>query len=69
MLKVGKFTTEKLYYSDLIYNFATHFKISMITFDKILEDGRLWAVQYEDCPTNALQTVFDQWEDLLWWRD
>ena len=31
-----------------------------MTFDKILDDGRLWAVQYEDCPTNALQMVFDQ---------
>ena len=41
----------------------------MMTFDKILEDGRLWAVQYEDCPTNALQAIFDQWEDIVWLRD
>lgn len=38
-------------------------------FDKILEDGRLWAVQYDECPTNALQMIFDQWEDILWLHD
>lgn len=39
-----------------------------MTFDKILPDGRLWAVQYAGDETNALQQLFDQWEDPLWLR-
>lgn len=39
-----------------------------MTFDKILPDGRLWAVQYPGEETNALQQLFDQWEDPLWLR-
>lgn len=39
-----------------------------MTFDRILPDGRLWAVQYAGDETNALQQLFDQWEDPLWLR-
>lgn len=39
-----------------------------MTFDKITEDGRLWAVRYEGAEDNALVTIFDQWNDILWLR-
>lgn len=40
-----------------------------MTYDKILDDGRLWSVQYEGDNFNALQMLFDQWEDPMWLRD
>ena len=29
-----------------------------MTYDSITEDGRLWAVKYDDCPDNALYMLF-----------
>ena len=40
-----------------------------MNFDKILPDNRLWAVRYDGEPDNALQLVFDQWNDLEWLWD
>ena len=40
-----------------------------MTFDDITEDGRLWAVRYEDNEENALYRLFDQWNDVAWLRD
>lgn len=37
-----------------------------MTFDKILDDGRLWAVRYDGDNDNALQNVFNQWNDPEW---
>ena len=37
-----------------------------MTFDKILEDGRLWAVRYDGDQDNVLQIVFNQWNDPEW---
>ena len=34
-----------------------------MTFDKIIEDGRLWAVHYNDKEQNELEHVFTQWND------
>lgn len=39
-----------------------------MTFDDITEDGRLWAVRYENDTDNALYTLFDQWNDVVWLR-
>ena len=39
-----------------------------MTFDKILDDGRLWAVRYEGEIDNALAILFDQWNDVIWLR-
>lgn len=39
-----------------------------MTFDDITEDGRLWAVRYESENDNALYTLFEQWNDVLWLR-
>ena len=37
-----------------------------MTFDKILSDNRLWAVRYDGETDNALQLVFNQWNDPEW---
>lgn len=39
-----------------------------MTFDDIIGDGRLWAVRYDDEPDNALYTLFDRWNDVVWLR-
>ena len=39
-----------------------------MTFDKIIDDGRLWAVRYDGEPDNALYSLFDQWNDVMWLR-
>jgi hypothetical protein len=35
-------------------------------FDKILEDGRLWAVKYEGERDNCFDALFSRWYDLNW---
>ena len=40
-----------------------------MTFDSITPDERLWAARYEECSDNALDTLFDQWNDVAWLRD
>lgn len=40
-----------------------------MTFDKVLEDGRLWAVRYQGDKENALQKVVGQWNDAEWLAD
>ena len=37
-----------------------------MTFDKIIDDGRLWAVRYDNDKDNALQKVMLQWSDAQW---
>lgn len=37
-----------------------------MTFDKILDDGRLWAVRYEGHADNCFEELFGQWYDMLW---
>lgn len=37
-------------------------------FEKILDNGRLWAVQYDEDPVNVLDKVFSQWNDYEWLR-
>ena len=39
-----------------------------MTFEKIIEDGRLWAVIYDGETQNALDKLFDQWNDVMWLR-
>lgn len=40
-----------------------------MTFDKVIEDGRLWAVRYQGENENALQKVMGQWNDAEWLAD
>lgn len=35
-------------------------------FAKLLEDGRLWAVQYDEESINCFEKLFSQWYDLSW---
>ena len=40
-----------------------------MTFDKIIDNGTLWAVRYDGDDDNALRKVFSQWSDLEWLWD
>lgn len=37
-------------------------------FDLITDNGTLWAVRYENCLDNVLDTILDQWNDVIWLR-
>ncbi len=37
-------------------------------FDIITDNGHLWAVRYQDCLDNVLDTLFSQWNDITWLR-
>ena len=39
-----------------------------MTFDKILEDNRLWAVKYDGDRSNCFDTLFSSWYDMHWLR-
>ena len=38
-------------------------------FERILENGRLWAVMYDGDSVNILDQLFTQWNDYQWLRD
>ena len=40
-----------------------------MTFDSITEDERLWATRYDGCAVNVLDSLFEQWNDVVWLRD
>lgn len=50
------------------YNLSLQHKGKNMTFDKITDDGRLWAVRYDGESDNALYTLFEQWSDVMWLR-
>lgn len=37
-------------------------------FDPITENGNLWAVRYDNCLDNVLDTILGQWNDVTWLR-
>ena len=37
-----------------------------MTFDRILEDGRLWAVRYDGQEDNCFEELFGRWFDMQW---
>ena len=37
-------------------------------FDLITENERLWAVRYDDCFDNVLDSILGQWNDVTWLR-
>lgn len=50
--------------------FAALFKnLKKMTFDKIIDDGRLWAVRFDKDNQNALHKVLNQWRDAEWLAD
>lgn len=40
-----------------------------MTFEQITENDKLWAVRYDGCLDNVLDTILDQWNDVVWLRD
>lgn len=40
-----------------------------MTFDRILDNNKLWAVRYDGAIDNALKVLFDQWNDIEWLVD
>lgn len=40
-----------------------------MTFDKILDDGRLWAVRYDGKEGNCFEELFSRWYDMNWLRN
>ena len=45
------------------------FSLSLnMNFDLITENGNLWAVRYNTCLDNVLDTILDQWNDVVWLR-
>lgn len=39
-----------------------------MTFDQITDNESLWAVRYDNCLDNVLDTILDQWNDVMWLR-
>ena len=39
-----------------------------MTFDRILDDGRLWTVRYDGEEDNCFEELFERWNDILWLR-
>jgi len=37
-----------------------------MTFDKILDDNRLWAVRYDEEKSNCFELLFSRWYDMNW---
>ena len=40
-----------------------------MTFDKILDNGRLWAVRYNQNEDNCFDELFGQWYDMQWLKE
>ena len=38
-------------------------------FDNISGNDHLWAVRYEDCLDNVLDSILEQWNDVAWLRN
>lgn len=49
-----------------MYIFAENTKME---FDLITENEHLWAVRYDDCLDNVLDTILGQWNDVAWLRN
>lgn len=39
-----------------------------MTFDKITENEKLWAVRYDDSLDNVFDSILGQWNDVVWLR-
>ena len=54
-----------MYNINIVCNFAMKTNNTM-TFDKILDDGRLWAVRYDNEQDNCFDSLFAKWYDMSW---
>ena len=61
--------TYRLQIQKKLYLCSTIQKLKKMTFDKIIDDGRLWAVRFDKDNQNALQKVLNQWSDAEWLAD
>lgn len=52
-----------------MYLCSTIQKLKKMTFDKIIDDGLLWAVRFDKDNQNALHKVLNQWRDAEWLAD
>ena len=41
-------------------------KVCDVTFDRVLDNGRLWAVRYDGKEDNCFEELFGQWFDMQW---
>lgn len=41
----------------------------VLTFEQITENEKLWAVRYDGCLDNVLDSILEQWNDVVWLRD
>ncbi len=66
----AKYYHQQIQSISCIYNkeFLTLLKIQIMKFDQLTDNGNLWAVRYEDCLDNVLETLLDQWNDVVWLR-
>ena len=55
----------------MIENYSLHLQrqTSSMTFDLITENEKLWAVRYDDCLDNVLDSILGQWNDVVWLRN
>lgn len=63
---ITKKSTCKLYISFFICIFVRN--IIDMKFELITENERLWAVRYDDCLDNVLDSILGQWNDVAWLR-
>lgn len=40
-----------------------------MTFEQITDNEKLWAVRYDDCLDNVLDSILGQWNDVIWLRN
>ena len=40
-----------------------------MTFDQVTENEKLWAVRYDDCLDNVLDSILGQWNNVMWLRN
>ena len=40
-----------------------------MTFERLGDDGRLWAVRYDGKEINCFEELFGYWYDMQWLRD
>lgn len=48
-----------------VYFCSTKFNQKM-KIEEIIRDGRLWSIKYDNAEHNALETLFEMWEDVSW---
>lgn len=57
-----------MYYSK--YNTYLYSKYHVrMKIEEITRDGRLWSIKYDEANFNALELLFEQWEDVNWLKN